>query len=236
MPDTGRPQKAGIHQPNFLPYPGFFHKMMSTDLFIFLDTAPYTKNGFQNRNRIMTANGPIWLTVPVLLKGKSGDQTRQIQINGQVPWKKKHLKTIRLNYSRTPCFKQIFPRLETVYDYDGTNLTEFNLRGIRMVTDLLEIRTPFTLASSLPEKGEATDRIISLLKATGSQGYLSGKSGRNYLDQSAFEKAGIRLEYQQFHLKNYQQNHPEPILNLSIIDMLFFLGSRTRDWILGGGE
>ncbi|HPQ42261.1 MAG TPA: WbqC family protein, partial [bacterium] len=104
-----------IHQPNFAPWPGYYHKMMMADCFVYLDNVPFSKNSFQNRNKIEMNGEARWLTVPVLTKGEYATETRFIRVNNRTAWRKKHLSTFRVNYGKTPFFRWVYPRIEAVY-------------------------------------------------------------------------------------------------------------------------
>ena len=97
---------VGIHQPNYMPWLGFFDKMRRCDVFVLLDTVPYTKNGYQNRCMIRGAQGGFWLTVPVITKGRLGQLTKDVEINNRVNWRDKHWKSIAQNYCKARCFEQ----------------------------------------------------------------------------------------------------------------------------------
>ena len=111
---------VAIHQPNFLPWLGFFYKMLKADLFVFLDNVQFSKNSYQNRVRIKTSQGQQWLTIPVF--HSFGQLTNEVQINNKENWREKHLKTLEMNYKRTPYFKIIYNMLESIYFKKEWNL------------------------------------------------------------------------------------------------------------------
>ncbi len=233
-PETDTPVHpvVAIHQPNFCPWAGYFNKMFQADIFIYLDTAPYTVNSFQNRNRIMTSQGVKWLTVPVLTKGKSGALTKEIEINRQIPWERKHLKTLRLNYGKAGCFKDIFGEIERIYSHSGNLLADFNIKLLSCIASILRIETPTVRSSELPEKGMATQRLISLIKSVGGKTYLSGIGGRKYLDEALFRANDIQLVYQNFNPAAYPHLGATP--GLSILDTLFYMGGNAETVVKGG--
>ena len=125
---------CAIHQPNFIPYLGFFHKMKNSDIFIYYDSVQYSKNDFHNRNRIKTPNGPLWLTIPVKLE--FGQKINEVRIANN-DFKKKHLKTILVNYKNSRNFDYAYTELEKIYDNDCDFLLDFNLLFLNFFSNLL---------------------------------------------------------------------------------------------------
>lgn len=215
---------VAIHQPNFLPWMGYFHKMMQSDVFILLDTVPYTKNGYQNRVKIKTAQGARWLTIPVLTKGRFGQLTSEVEIKDNIGWRKTHLLTLTTNYARAPYFSETTAWLTTAYDNKTNRLAQFNQMLIEIVRKELGIETPLVLASTLNAGGTSSRHLLELVQQVGGTTYLSGPSGRHYLDETPFLEAGVQVQYQQFQHPVYPQLHGEFIRGLSIIDLLMNVG------------
>lgn len=227
---------VAIHQPNFLPWAGYFRKMAVCDTFIYLDTAPFTRNGLQNRNRILTAQGLRWLTVPVRIRGFRNAETRRIEINSQTDWRRKHLKTLEICYGRAPHFDRTYPGIAAVYGRPAGLLADFNLQLLELCREFLNIGTPVVRASELPETGRATRRLISLVQSVQGRTYVSGSGGRNYLDESLFREAGIALVWLDWEPRRYPQTQPGFVPGLSIIDALFALGPDVGNMIREGGH
>lgn len=224
---------AGIHQPNFLPWLGYFYKMAKCDDFVLLDNVQYTKNSFINRNRIKTPQGTMWLTVPVKIKGRFGRLIKDVEINNTVNWKKKHLGTLGGNYKKARFFEQIFPGLEAIYyANDWNNLCELNLRLLEWVLSMLELEKRLIRASELGVEGESTQLLINIVKEVGGNVYLSGFGGAKYQEEELFKEAGITLEYYEFEHPVYPQLWSDFIPNLSIIDLLFNCGPKSFAVIL----
>jgi hypothetical protein len=215
---------VAIHQPNFLPWMGYFHKMMLSDVFILLDTVPYTKNGYQNRVKIKTAQGARWLTIPVLTKGRFGQLTSEVEIKDNIGWRKTHLLTLTTNYARAPYFADTMAWLRTAYDSTTTRLAQFNQTLIEIVRKELRIETPLVLASTLNAGGSSSQHLLELVQKVGGTTYLSGPSGRHYLDEAPFLEAGVKIQYQQFQHPVYPQLHGDFVRGLSIIDLLMNVG------------
>jgi len=234
-PDIPRPV-IGIHQPNFLPWAGFFHKMKCCDLFIYLDTAAFTKNSFQNRNQIRTPSGPSWLTVPVLTKGQFGKATSEIEINNTVPWRRKHLGLLDQSYRKSRFVTDYFPSLKELYSGTEKKLVDFNIPLLSQIKQWLKIITPTRTASELNVTGTATERLISLVKSVDGKTYLSGTGGRKYLDEGLFQKEGIKLIYQEYKIPIRDQQDKNFVSGLSVIDDIFNYGPETGELIFGGNN
>ncbi len=218
---------AAIHQPNFLPWLGFFHKMVSADIFILLDNVPYSKNSYQNRVKIKSAQGEQWLTVPVLTKGRFGQLTCDVPINNAGRWQNRHLAALRTNYQRAPCFEQVLTWLEPFYRKTYAKLADFNRALIEAVVHQLKLPVSLVDASSLASDGSGAGLLLQLVQAVGCDVYLSGPSGRDYLDMSIFQQSGVEVRFQQFQHPFYPQLYDDFIPGLSIVDLLMNVNSHA---------
>lgn len=216
---------VAIHQPNFIPWTGYFHKIARCDLFVLLDDAEYTKNGYINRNRIKTPTGWQWLAVPVYTSGRSQQLIRDVQIVNPSQSYRKITGTLQANYGRAPYFNNITEWLLPLFA--GDNLAAMNESIIRVITEYIGIRTPVIRASDLNVKGEATERLISICQMTGARCYLAGTGSRNYQDDQLFMNAGIEVKIQQFDHPAYNQLWGGFTPKLSILDWLFNAGKNA---------
>lgn len=219
--------RVAIHQPNYLPWFGFFKKIVACDAFVLLDSVPFSKNNIQNRTRIKTASGEVWLTIPVLTKGRYGQPTNEVRINNQERWRKRHLKTISQNYGRSPFYQDFSGIIETTLDRDWPLLADLTISLIREVCRRLEIERTFYRASDLDATGTRTDLLVSICSALGADTYLSGKGGMKYQDEALFREAGIDISYPAFEHPVYSQLYGPFLPGLSIIDLLFNCGAQT---------
>jgi hypothetical protein len=222
---------AAIHQPQYLPYLGYFHKLARADVFIELDTVQFQKNGLQNRNKIKGAKGWQWLTVPV----SHGHDSKilDVQIGDPGKWARKHWSTLQSNYGRAPRFAWAAELLRPVFETPWTHLSPLNIQLGKVACELLAIKAPHILASELASEGESSTLLISLCKAVGADAYLSGPGGRGYMDLELFERAGIQVLWQSFEHPTYPQLFPEAgfVPNLSIVDVLFQCGEAARSFV-----
>lgn len=225
---------VAIHQPHYLPWLRYFEKIARADAFIVLDTVQFNKNGWQNRNRIKTAQGPALLTVPVLARHRQ--RLDEVRINTAAPWRKKHWATLRQAYAKAPHFDSLAPFLEATYGRAWEWLNELNRHMLEGLLDALGIGTPLYYASALQPAGEATDRLVSLIRAVGGDTYYSGAFALEaYLDAKVLSEAGIGLVLQDWTAPTYAQGRGEFIADLSVVDLIMHHGPKAREIILAGG-
>jgi len=211
-----------IHQPEFLPWLGFWDKMLRSDLFVLLDTVPFEKNYFQNRNRIRTAQGESYITVPVL--HPFGRLIKHVEIENFHGWKRKILRTIELNYHRAPYFNRYYPELRTLFWFDRRYLSDFTIDLIFWLACSFNIERRIILASDLNVSGHKTELLLRMCRKLNASTYLSGISGRDYLDIAQFHEAEIEVRYQDFKHPEYWQCYDPFIPQMSGIDLLFNYG------------
>lgn len=218
---------VSIHQPNYLPWIGFFHKMSKSDIFVLLDTVQYTKNSFQNRTKIKTAQAGQWLTVPILTKGHFQQATNEIQIDNKTNWQKKHINGLKTNYGGTKYFPTYFNMLKENINKRWSKLVELNIALIKLIAINLDMKTKIIKATSLNISSQGTDLLLKICKSLGADSYLSGPSGKKYLSEEKFTKEGIRVKYHAFPRIEYEQKFEKFVPGLSIIDFLFNCGSKA---------
>lgn len=228
---------AAIHQPAYLPWLGYFHKILHADLFVLLDTVQMEKNGFANRNRVWTPSGVQWLTVPVLMKGHTHSTLREMRINPAVSWKAKHLRTLALSYGRRPHYLRYAGDLERLLAESGEDLTGFLARMLDYFLQALGMgHKRVVRASTLAPEGKATLLLLDICKKTGATAYLSGVAGKEYLDLGHFDEAGVGVVFQDFRHPAYGQGRPKFEPNLAVVDALFNVGGEAvLDLLKGAG-
>ena len=211
------------HQPQYLPWLGYFDKMALADRFVLLDTVQYKKNEWQNRNRIRAAKGSQWLTIPVHARFPA--RFDEVEADDKAPWRRKHAATLRQAYARAPHRDAVLPALERLLQRPLRRLAEINIEALRILADLLEVRTETILASSLAGIPEGPDaRLIALCRRFGAERYLAGAGGRDYMDLEAWKRAGIEVVFQEFRGPVYDQMRPGFEPNLSAVDFLMHCG------------
>lgn len=223
--------RVSIHQPEHLPWLGFFHKMADCDLYVLLDSVQFTKNNYQNRNRLIDANGTVyWSTVPVRMVGHTDKTIAEMEIENSQPWRRKCWGRIAGAYRRHPFFGNLAPKLESIFMTEYRLLVDINLALIEFFRQELGIDVPMVRSSTLDLQGSRSELLLSVCRNLDADAYLSGPSGRQYLDAALFENAGIAIEYHEFSHPTYEA----PIFEryLSTLDLLMNHGYRSRE-ILG---
>jgi len=221
-------KRVSIHQPEHLPWLGFFHKVMSVDEFVILDNVQFEKNYFQNRTKIRTKEGWQYITVP-LKKFHSTQKISEIEISHNHTWEWHNLNKIQNSYRRANYFPSYFTDFQKIYSEKVAMLCDFNITLIDFLLKMFEIPTKIILASDLTSHPEATGtaRLIDICKTLNADVYLSGQFGKEYLDLSEFEKEKIQVEFQEFGYPEYKQQY-QPFIPVSAIDLLFNCGEQSK--------
>jgi hypothetical protein len=223
---------VAIHQPNYLPWIGYFYKILNCDYFVFLDNVQYEKNSFINRNLIKTANGVQWLTVGVLTKGAKDQLINDVKINNSLSWNDSHWKSLTQNYGKCRYFQAYAEELENIYRVKWDSLAELNESLISFCCKALNIENVnFIKASSLNASGKSTDLLANICLALGGNTYFSGNGGAKYIVERKFEEAQIVVKYSDFQHPSYFQKWGEFVPNLTILDLLFNEGEQSASII-----
>lgn len=203
------------HQPVYLPWKGLLDKISCCDVFVSYDTVQYETESFQNRNRVMTHQGPRWLAVPALNRGHMSGQIKDVQIDTRWPWRRKHWETIRQSYSRAPFFSEYGPFLEKVYQQSWTYLWALNDAILGWLLDVYGIKVTWLRASDHQFQGSKSELALDMCRQLGATRLIFGEEGRDYADLEAFQQAGVEAE---FHSYPHDEN------TLSAIHHLFTEG------------
>lgn len=196
--------RVGVIQSCFIPWRGYFDFIRSVDLFVFYDDVQYSKNGWRNRNRIKTPQGSRWITVPVRHQRLSQLIT-ETEIDDKYDWRTVHMRLWEENYGDTPYYKDVLAILGSLGLGASVTISELNISLTKAILTYLEIDTQLLLSSDLNLGGTKTDRLIELLVKIKAKTYLSGPSADAYLDQEAFRRHGISLEYKSYNYEPYPQ-------------------------------
>jgi hypothetical protein len=226
---------AAIHQLHYLPWLRYLEKMARADVFVVLDDVQYTKNGFQNRNKIKHAGGWMYLTVPT--KARKGQRLDRVEIAPAEAWNARHWRAVQSSYGRAPYFREHAEALESIYARAWRRLDPLNWELLCYLRSALGIETPMVRSSELGPTGESTDRLVRICQAVGADRYYSGDYAAGaYLDQAVMLASGIEVVLQDWRCPQYRQRFPEVgfIPDLSVLDLLLNEGPRSRDLILAG--
>jgi hypothetical protein len=223
-----------IHQPDFLSYLGFFHRLLSADIYIALDDVQYvsgTSRSWTNRDKIKTKNGDKWLTLSVK-KATRDTKINQIELNETVNWKKNNLDLLKQNYKNSEFFAEIFPYIENMYKNSEGNMSKFNMNSIIILIKLFDIKVEIIQSSSLHTTRVKSERLVDLITEVNATHYLSGIGAKDYHKDGPFKDANIKVIWQKFTHPIYPQLHGEFIPYLSSIDLLFNCGIEQSRKIL----
>jgi len=216
-----------IHQPNYLPYLGFFDKMAKSDIFVIYDDAQFNKSDFQHRNRIRIYHGWKWLTVPV---DKKRIPINEVKIRNEVKtwkgvkWANAHFRDIHDNYKDAPYYSVYADELMRIYKRTYEKLVDLNMELIRFLMKAFDIDVEIVFSSELGFTSKSTQRLVEIVEALSGDVYLSGPKGKDYLDVSLFERRGIKVVFQDFMHPVYKQRYEGFVPNMSAIDALFNVG------------
>ena len=211
---------VAVHQPQYLPWLGYFDKMDRADVFVLLDTVQFKKIEWQNRNRIKTASGPQWLTVPVTYRFPQ--RIGEVGINNRERWQHRQRQAILTNYRQAPCWDFPAPLIEELLTPAWERLSLLNIASVAGLAKLLGISTPLFVASELPGFPEDPDRrLIAIVKHFGADTYLAGGGGRDYMDLDLYRQSGINVAFQEYRHPVYEQRFGPFVPFLTVLDLLF---------------
>ena len=223
------------HQPNLYPYAGFFAKAATVGKFVIADTTQYVKKEYHNRNRIKLLNGKTaWLSIPVKNSGNFKQKINEAEIDNSVNWRKKHEKSLLVNYRKASYFKTYAPEFSALYAENWRMLSDFNTAFIELCFKLLGITTPLYKASELGVTGASTSYILDICRKTSSDTYMHGRHAYDYVDFTMLKDQGIKNIIQIYDAVEYPQVSGEFIPNLSVIDILFNCGPESMNIIIRG--
>lgn len=229
---------VACHQPNYLPWPGFFYKMMACDAFVLMDSCQFPLGrSFVNRNRIkIPPSRFVWLTVPVKRKGRGLQNINEVQVDNGVDWQRRHLGALNHFYAKAPFFNTYVDFFRSWYHKRWDRLNTLNLEIIYFFKGLLGIDTKLYFLSNLGLGGGGSSLLVGVSKALGADIYLSGYAGRKYIDEGLFENEGIKVEYYNFKPPVYPQLWGDFLYNLSIIDLVLNCGDKAVEIIKKSGK
>jgi hypothetical protein len=229
---------VAIHQPNFLPWLGFFNKIVKSDFLILLDDVQFPKTGgvWANRHYVMENGTRRWHTIPISRNFSSTKKMNEIKFAPDIDWKKQYLKRITHCYSRAKYFSETYQFLYESLAYETDYLCDLNIHLITSVLRLLDMsESTLVKSSTLHKSGTSNELLCSLTKAVGASVYLSGGGAEGYMDKSVFKSNGIRIIYQNYSSLDYPQvNRTEFVPGLTIIDALMNCGAeKTKKLVIG---
>ena len=228
---------VAIHQPHYLPWLGYLHRMARADLFIVLDHVQFERGNYQNRTQVRVNGAPHWLTVPVQQRSQK-ERILDKAVDNSQAWGTRHFETLRRAYSSGGFFGAYAGELRSILECEWRRLVDLNACTLEFLRSAFGIRTRLVRSSDLGVDGAKSELVLNLCKAVGASTLLVGMGGsRNYLDRPAFAEAGIALRMQEFVHPIYTQRGSGAFTpGLSALDLLFNYGPRSSQVLLGSSE
>jgi hypothetical protein len=227
--------KIAIHQPQYMAWVGYFHKMASADLFVLLDDVQFKKNEWQHRNRIRNKDGWQWLSVPNSYKFPQ--IIREVGVREETNWRENHQRSIETCCGRAPFFKKYAEAFAGYFSKPYQTIDTATIESVKLIAQCLHIKTPVSISSQIGFEGTSTERLVNICKYFKADTYLAGAGGHDYMDLSLFEKAGIAVEFQDFlaprYMQHWTKNKEEFISGLSAIDLLVNCGEESLTVLMG---
>ena len=211
---------VAILQSSYIPWKGYFDIIRAVDEFILYDEVQYTRRDWRNRNKIKGPLGPLWLSIPVRVKGRYHQRIDETEIE-PTSWNTKHWQTIRHHYAKARFFRQYEDRLEQAFlQAVQSSLSLVNIHFLQTVCDILGINSKITRSTDYPSPGGRTERLVEICRLAGADSY--GPSARDYIDESPFQREKIALHYVDYGgYPEYRQAHPPFEHHVSVIDLIF---------------
>ncbi|MDD4414989.1 MAG: WbqC family protein, partial [Oscillospiraceae bacterium] len=209
---------VSIHQPDYIPWLGFYYKMAHSDEFIYLDDAQYSNEAAHNFNVIKTPQGELRLKIPV--EYRFGDKINTVRTKDELKWKEKHLRTIEMNYAKAAYYKEIFPKFKDVLMGSYTNIADLNIEINRFICDGFHIQPRIFRSSEMEIQTFREERVIELCTRLDADEYLSGNGARAYQIDEHFSERGVKLQYTDYRPIEYPQLWKEFLPNMSVIDYI----------------
>ena len=220
--------KVTAHQPEFMSYLGYYDKVCKADKLIVLDSVAYRKNYFQNRNQILGKDGKKWITIPVE-KYSLGTPINQIKIRHDLNWQKKMISTIRQAYSKANFFDQYYPEIEQLLLHKDEYLWQYNIRFLEFFLNALDIQVERVMSSSLDLQKSKDEMVLELCIKSKADLYIAGVSGKDYLNEENFTKAGVEIYHHSFKETEYRQHSENFTPHMSVLDGLMHQGSNIKN-------
>lgn len=227
---------VAIMQPTYLPWIGYLAMIDRVDRFVYLDSVQFARRSWQQRNRILSGDGELMLSVPVFSKGMRDQKIAETRVDWLSGFAKKHLKSIETAYRRAPFFEIYFGPLRECYNSEPATLADFTIGIIDFLCNSFGIETPRVRSSSLPGEGRQAELLASICQKMGATQYLSAPGSRDYIEQShVFERAGVTVRYHEYDHPTYPQGSGPFLSHMAAIDLLFWCGGQEGLEVLRRG-
>ncbi len=230
-------RKIAILQPNYIPWKGVFDLASRVDVFVFYDDVQYTVKDWRNRNIVKSPNGPIWLTVPVLSKGRRDQLICDALIDLESNWQEKHLKTLVNCYSKARFFRQYEYLLQELYlGTKWERIAELDIHATRLLARALDIEVEWVIASDLAQVGSKDgEKVLNICNLLRCDYFLNGPSSRAFMNERLFTERGVSLDFIEYDYPEYPQLFGSFVHQVSVLDVLFNCGPEARQMVCRGG-
>ena len=230
--NSSTPKLAGIIQSNYIPWKGYFDFIACCDEFVLLDEVQYTRRDWRNRNKIKTKDGLAWLTIPVEVKGKYEQRIDETRIS-EPNWHLEHRRSLQHAYGKAPCFAEVWPYVESLYDAVAGELllTRINEHFIRSLASYLGIATPIHRSTEFSAGPGKNERLIEICEELGATIYLSGPAAKAYMNESLWNARGLSVRFKSYaDYPEYSQLYPPFEHGVTVLDLLFNLGKKAGEY------
>jgi len=229
--------KIAIAQPTYLPWLGYFDLLDQVDKFVLLDTVQFEKQSWQQRNRIKTPAGLLWLTVPVVFRGRLGQRILDVEIREAEFWRD-HLRAVELNYRRSPFFEKYYPAFSDLLQAASTPLllADLNLALLSWFAEKMGIKTPIVRSSELAVDGKRTQLLAEICGLLGANTYISPLGSADYLlnEMPILTERHVAVLFQHYEHPSYRQLFPPFHTHASVLDLLFNEGEKALPTVRSG--
>jgi WbqC-like protein family len=223
---------VSVHQPQYLPWLGYFDKIDKADAFVLLDNVQYKKNEWQNRNKIKTASGEQWLTVPVIYRFPQ--LINEVEINNRERWQHKQQQALISNYKKAPHWDALEPFFKDLFQTQWQTISQLNIHVVKNLVKIIGITTPVHIASEMGNFPEDPDeRLIAITKYFGADTYLAGSGGREYMDMEKYSRNSVKVILQDYKHPAYNQLFGDFLPYMSVIDLIFNHGDESLKILRG---
>jgi hypothetical protein len=217
---------VSVHQPQYLPWLGYFDKIDKADVFVLLDNVQFKKNEWQNRNKIKTAAGEQWLTVPVMYRFPQ--LINEVEVNNKERWQHKQQQAVISNYKKAPYWGTLEPFFTDLFQSQWQTISQLNTHVVKALAKVLGIETPLHIASEMGNFPEDPDeRLIAITKHFGADTYLAGSGGHDYMDMDKYDRNSIKVLFQDYKHPVYGQLFGDFVPYMSVIDLIFNNGDES---------
>jgi hypothetical protein len=221
---------VGVIQSSYIPWRGYFDFINSVDAFVIYDDVQYSTGSWRNRNKVKTASGLRWITVPVQKKlGLAIDEVRIGSSNK--PWKEEHRRLLRESLGPARFSRTALELWEEGVSGDHLTISALNVMLIQGICRFLGIATPILNSRDFALSGAATERLIELLTKLGATKYLSGPAAKAYLEPSLFRRNNIALAYKSYDYEPYSQLWGPFVGEVTILDLIANMGPDARRFL-----